>query len=92
MRLSSIIRVGEDLVLGAGAKLATATKQLADDLALEANARRLANVELRAQKQQMIEDFREAILATDARYVARRAQGSEPGTTYVNPDADLGGC
>jgi hypothetical protein len=88
MRLSSIIRGIEDVVIGTSSKVGRATNTLYKELELEAAARHAANVELRAQKAQLIAEFREVIVATDARFAARRTAAS----VVVEPsDVDLGG-
>lgn len=79
MRISSMIRVVEDLSIGAASKLSAASRRLYDDLELEARARRATNRELKAAKAQMIADFREAIIETDKRYAERRAANVDLG-------------
>lgn len=74
MRLSSVIRAVEDQVIGAGGKLGTAASKLYRELELEATARRAVNIELKAQKAQMIADFKEAITQTDALHRARQGE------------------
>jgi hypothetical protein len=78
MRISSIIRGIEDVVIGTTSKVGRATHTLYKELELEATARHAANVELRAQKAQLIAEFREVIVATDARFAARRPTAAAP--------------
>jgi hypothetical protein len=74
MRLSSVIRCIEDVTIGAASKIGKASHALYVDLSIEAQARHMANVEFKSQKAQMIADCREAIIATDARFAARRGE------------------
>jgi len=77
MRISSIIRGIEDMTIGAASKIKRATLNLYDDLELEARARHAANVELRAQKAQMIAEFRESLAAVDRMHAARRTENDD---------------
>lgn len=74
MRLSSFIKAVEDVTIGAASKVGKASHALYVDLSIEAQARHMASVELKSQKAQMIADCREAIIATDARFAARRGE------------------
>lgn len=67
-RLSSAIRTIEDGVLGAAGKMQQASRQLYDELYLEARARTMVKIELRATRQAMIESFKESIAECDRIY------------------------
>jgi hypothetical protein len=71
MRISSIIGVLENQVIGVSGKLAAASKTLYVEASQEARARALYNAETRAEREARLIDLRHAVKAVDALSEAR---------------------